>query len=191
MKLVTLYEGQAVVSTLDIAKHFKKEHWIVLRALRNLECSKEFIKDNFIKSTYSNGGRNYPCYLLTIKGFIFLTSAFTGSNLSLIREEFCNILSKVQDAYKLFEALKNFEIPEDLPDMYIYVIQEEVSKAFKIGISKNPQVRLKQLQTGNSSKLSLIYTTKAESRFKDELELHKLFEEYKLQGEWFQLNNII
>ena len=30
---------------------------------------------------------------------------------------------------------------------------------------------------------------KAESRFQDELELHKLFEEYKLQGEWFQLNN--
>jgi Rha family phage regulatory protein len=190
MKLVIVHEGQAVVSTVDIAKHFKKNHFDILKAVRNLECSEEFIKDNFIESTYSNGGRNYPCYLLTIKGFIFLTSAFTGSNLSLIREELCNTLDKVQDAHKLFEALKNFEIPEDLPDMYIYVIQEEVSKAFKIGISKNPQARLKQLQTGNSSKLSLIYTTKAESRFQDELELHKLFEEYKLQGEWFHLNNI-
>lgn len=189
MKLVNVHEGRVVVSTVDIAKHFTKIHYNILRDIRNLECSKEFIKDNFIESTYSNGGRNYPCYLLTIKGFIFLTSAFTGSNLAQIREELCNTLSKVQDAHKLFEALKNFEIPEDLPDMYIYVIQEEVSKAFKIGISKNPEARLKQLQTGNSSKLSLIYTTKAESRFQDELELHKLFEEYKLQGEWFQLNN--
>lgn len=188
MKLVNIHEGRVVVSTLDIAKHFDKQHKDVLKSVRNVECSNEFVRDNFIESTYSNGSRNYPCYLLTLKGFIFLTSSFTGSKLTQHKEKFSDTLSKVQDAYKLFEALKNFEIPEDLPDMYIYVIQEEVSKAFKIGISKNPEARLKQLQTGNSSKLSLIYTTKAESRFQDELELHKLFEEYKLQGEWFQLN---
>lgn len=190
MKLVNVYEGRVVVSTLDIAKHFNKIHYNILRDIRNLECSEEFIKQNFIESTYyNNRGKQYPCYLLTLKGFIFLTSSFTGSKLTQLKEEFSDTLSKVQDAYKLFEALKNFEIPEDLPDMYIYVIQEEVSKAFKIGISKNPEVRLKQLQTGNSSKLSLIYKAKANNRFKDELELHKLFEEYKLQGEWFQLNN--
>jgi phage regulator Rha-like protein len=54
MKLVIVHEGQAVVSTVDIAKHFKKNHFDILKAVRNLECSEEFIKDNFIESTYIN-----------------------------------------------------------------------------------------------------------------------------------------
>ena len=38
----------------------------------------------------------------------------------------------------------------------LYIIQSDVTGMIKIGRSKNPQKRLKQLQTGNPNKLKLI-----------------------------------
>jgi len=79
MKLVILHEGQPVVETRDIAKHFGKEHWIILRAIRNLECSEEFANHNFVASSYQDANnKTQPCYLITRDGFAFLVMGFTG-----------------------------------------------------------------------------------------------------------------
>ena len=44
----------------------------------------------------------------------------------------------------------------------LYIIQSDKTGMIKIGRSKNPQKRLKQLQTGNPNKLKLIASFKGE-----------------------------
>ena len=40
----------------------------------------------------------------------------------------------------------------------IYLIKNSEDDTYKIGVAKNPQNRIKQLQTGNSAELLLIET---------------------------------
>lgn len=42
---------------------------------------------------------------------------------------------------------------------YIYLIRNRENLTYKIGVTKNdPEKRVKQLQTGNSDELDLLYT---------------------------------
>ena len=103
------------------------------------------------------------------------------------------MFSMLSGAKTLLEAINDFEIPEDIPDMFVYAIMEEDTKNIKLGISRNPEARLKQLQIGNSSRLHLVGYRKAENRFKDEKTLHQKNEAYRIHGEWFSnesLNSI-
>lgn len=70
---------------------------------------------------------------------------------------------------------------------YIYVIKEEGSKgAIKVGISKHPLNRLKQLQTGNPKVLSLIHVFVAIDHYTTELQAHALLKQWHIRGEWFE-----
>lgn len=66
----------------------------------------------------------------------------------------------------------------------IYFLLDIVKNAVKIGCSRNVNKRIRKLQTGNSTKLELIYEFKACKQY--EKTLHSLF--YRLrfgQSEWF------
>lgn len=70
---------------------------------------------------------------------------------------------------------------------YIYLIQSLDNGYYKIGVSKNPLKRLKQLKTGNSSELKLIYTYPSKYAHKIEKTIHNLFLYSKKEGEWFDI----
>lgn len=101
------------------------------------------------------------------------------------------ISNAITDYSALLNALNEFEMPDDLPDMFVYAIQEESTKNIKIGISRDPAKRLQQLQTGNSSKLRLVAVAQAASRFKDERRIHIANENYKIHGEWFTEDAVV
>jgi hypothetical protein len=65
----------------------------------------------------------------------------------------------------------------------LYIIQSDVTGMIKVGRSKDPQKRLKQLQTGNPNKLKLIASFKGEG-WKEKM-LHERLRRYRLEGEWF------
>ena len=67
---------------------------------------------------------------------------------------------------------------------YIYLIQEGLQGNIKIGISQNPNDRIKQLQTGSSTPLRTLLVK--EGTQKDEEGLHKKFKKFQLKGEWFE-----
>ena len=71
--------------------------------------------------------------------------------------------------------------------MFIYAIGTETRQ--KIGISKNPHKRLKQLQTGNAEQLVLHHMIEVHDDRTRLLErfLHKDIGYKKLKGEWFNL----
>lgn len=97
------------------------------------------------------------------------------------------ILEKLTGLEEIVKALNDFEIPSDLPDMWVYAIKEE-GGAVKLGISRDPEERLKQLQVGNSKKLTLVAVRKAKNRYADEKRLHADNKPYKIHGEWFDVN---
>jgi len=70
----------------------------------------------------------------------------------------------------------------------IYFIGQDWESPVKIGKAKNPQSRLKQLQTGNPNKLMILGTYEPKDVDDDIVEktLHYLVREYRLMGEWFE-----
>lgn len=71
-------------------------------------------------------------------------------------------------------------------NIYCYFIQEGINGNIKIGVTKSIKSRLRTLQTANSEKLRLlgyIFGNKEK-----ESELHRLFIEYRVQGEFFTVN---
>ena len=95
------------------------------------------------------------------------------------------IISRVKGAKEVIAALEDFEIPENLPTMYVYAIRNNHTGRVKLGISQNPERRLKELQIGNDCELELVAFRKAENRFKDEKALHRENAPYCVRGEWF------
>ena len=71
---------------------------------------------------------------------------------------------------------------------YVYLIQSLEEGYYKIGVSKNPQKRLLELQTGNSSPLKLIETYQSEHANKIERTLQRRYSHFHKKGEWFNLS---
>lgn len=97
--LVSIRNGQALTSSLQVAEHFKKQHKNVLQALENLDCSPEFARLNFQLSEYRDStGRALPMYLMTKDGFSFLVMGFTGPTAARFKEAFINAFNKMEKA---------------------------------------------------------------------------------------------
>ena len=71
---------------------------------------------------------------------------------------------------------------------HIYLIQSLENGYYKIGVSKHPKKRVKQLQTGNSSELKLIESYQSEYAHKIERSLQRRYSYLKKEGEWFDLS---
>lgn len=65
----------------------------------------------------------------------------------------------------------------------IYFIQDTISKNIKIGVSRNPNKRLATLQISHDSKLIILKVIKGSTR--EEKLLHKMYNKYRIRGEWF------
>lgn len=72
--------------------------------------------------------------------------------------------------------------------MFVYLIQNLETSNYKIGVSKNPNKRLKQLQTASGEELKLVATFETTNARKVESALHNQYSPYKTQGEWFNIS---
>ena len=70
----------------------------------------------------------------------------------------------------------------------VYLIQSLEDSYYKIGVSKHPQKRLSEHQTGNPSPLKLIEVYSTDLAYKIEGTLKRRFAHYKKEGEWFDLS---
>lgn len=83
--------------------------------------------------------------------------------------------------------------------MQIYLIRAQEIYLYKIGITKNVNRRIKQLQTGCPYKLELVesyepkvFVNKIEKMLHRSYSCYQINEDFsKLQGEWFDLPNEI
>ena len=93
----------------------------------------------------------------------------------------------MKGAKEIIAALEDFEIPENLPTMYVYAIRNNHTGRIKLGISENPERRLKELQIGNDCELELLAYREAANRFKDEKAIHNRHQHLRVRGEWFDV----
>lgn len=78
-----------VVSSLDVARTFDKEHRNVLKDIRELKCSEEFRLLNFVQSEYLNDqNHKQPMYYITRDGFTLLAMGYTGEKAMQFKEAY-------------------------------------------------------------------------------------------------------
>lgn len=75
--------------------------------------------------------------------------------------------------------------------MYVYFIEAIGQNLIKIGRANNPRERHKRLSTGNPYKLKILNVIKYDETEENlERKMHKLFEEFRSNGEWFELSSV-
>lgn len=90
-QMVSEKEGKPVTSSLKVAEYFGKTHASVLKAIRALDCSKEFREVNFDLANYiDEQGKPRPMHIMTKNGFMFLVMGFTGKKAAKIKEAYIN-----------------------------------------------------------------------------------------------------
>lgn len=74
---------------------------------------------------------------------------------------------------------------------YVYLINEEGTENYKIGVTKKDiNKRIKELQTGNGSRLILSSYFVSDKPYKLESMLHRKYEDRKAEGEWFYFDGL-
>lgn len=79
------------------------------------------------------------------------------------------------------------ELNKDVCMGYVYLIEDVDNNRYKIGVTKDLDNRLRNLQTGNSCELKLLCTYKTDYPYRLESMLHRSFEQYREKNEWFNL----
>lgn len=110
-ELVFLQNNQALTDSLNVAKVFKKEHKVVLEAIRNLlrdlgTAQKSAIPtDYFIESeyTFEQNGRKLSKYLMTRDGFTLLAMGFTGKKALKFKLDYIQAFNAMEQ--KIIELL--------------------------------------------------------------------------------------
>ena len=94
--------------------------------------------------------------------------------------------ASIWDAQAIADTL---DIQWDDPGAFVYAVTD--GEYIKIGKTLNPNDRLSSLQTGNARTLRLLYLipVKDESvALAVERRMHTMYRDYRLEGEWFDIN---
>lgn len=112
-ELVSVYNNRIVTTSLRVAEYFGKEHYRVLRAISELECSDDFRAANFGVSNYTkqNGNvkKSYPMYYLTRDGFTFLAMGFTGKVAAQFKEAYIKAFDEMEEMLRKQQCTKYAE----------------------------------------------------------------------------------
>ena len=180
-KLVSLNELHAIGNgTIDQRPY----EWLrlpqTIKLIEAISASYNTELASIIKAKRGKGGGTLAHWQLAIEYAIYLGGAKFKIALT----------NAILDFNLVLKALQEFEVSDDILEdckcpLYVYAIREVDTGNVKIGISKDPMERLKQLQTANSSKLELIGFNEAKNRFLDERIAHKNNKGHHIHGEWF------
>lgn len=73
-------------------------------------------------------------------------------------------------------------------NIYLAKIETKSGPLYKIGVSKDVNKRLKQLQTGNPFVITLVERFPTKYAFKIEAALHVSYKINNVEGEWFDID---
>lgn len=110
-------EEVTVVTSLDVADTFGKEHRRVLQDIRELQCSEEFGVHNFVQSEYINSqNKKQPMYYITRDGFTLLVMGYTGEKAMRFKEAYIKQFNAMEKALigKIKEREKGIAVRQAL-----------------------------------------------------------------------------
>lgn len=165
----------------DIAKIFNMQHARVVRSINTLIKNNEIFNVDSYVDNYR--GKEFEVFLLNETQLISLLTRFSKSS---SRSKIINLFKISQEkVIKLINAINEFDFEEDLPERFLYAASDQLGN-IKIGISKNPEERVKQLNCGNAQELSLLFIKKAtKQKYLEETEIHNKLSDLKIRSEWF------
>lgn len=70
----------------------------------------------------------------------------------------------------------------------VYLMKSLSNSDYKIGVSKNPKNRVKNIQTGNSGDIVIVDCYESEHAHKIEKTLQRRYGSLNKRGEWFKLS---
>lgn len=98
--VVVLTGDHVTTDSRKVAEHFGKRHDSVLRAYRNMRCSKEFALRNFVECLEINelaNGKPEPVIQMSKDGFMFLAMGFTGAKAAEVKEAFIDAFNEMAE----------------------------------------------------------------------------------------------
>ena len=114
--IVKITENRMFTTSLIIAEAFEKNHYDVLKAIGNMECSEEFNERNFTAVEYKDAkGEMRPAYEITRDGFAFLAMGFTGRKAAAWKEKFLEAFNAMERELLQSQGQKMLEVMERLP----------------------------------------------------------------------------
>lgn len=175
------------MSSREIAELVESRHSDIVRSIVRLMSNNVISGRVPTEYTHPQNGQTYECYYLNKRDSFIVVAKVSPQHIGKVIDAW----GKTQQSLdELLAALDAFDVPEECSDMYVYAIQNTTTGNIKLGISRNPEQRLKQLQTGNDCTLKLVAYKKAENKFKDETTLHYNYSSAHVRGEWFNNSSI-
>ena len=146
-KTLLVKNNQVLASSLDIAERFSKRHDIVIRAIEDIECSKNFFMANFVVAEYKDAqGKPRKSYQMTKDGFTFLVLGFTGKTAAQFKEAYINAFNEMQAQLPQLKTKTPKAIPHRFHIEGMLIHSEDIAELFnkdhnailkEIGIIKN------------------------------------------------------
>lgn len=146
--IVRIEDGHMFTTSLIIAQAFEKNHYDVLKAISNLECSPEFNERNFAAVEYKDAkGEMRPAYRLTRDGFAFLAMGFTGKKAAAWKEKFLEAFNAMETEL-LKRQVQEVETqePENIPEQSERGAAEPMSCKFFYSRRKANKRQLEDMQ---------------------------------------------
>ena len=178
------YNAEGWFNATDAAKKFDKRpnDWL------ELPSTKSYIKALCEKENAQQGDYIYASKARGQAGTWIHPKLVLHFAIWLNSKTLIEVAEKISSMHEIIQAINDFEVPGDCPDLYVYAIRNATTGNIKLGISRDPKERLKQLQTGNDCPLELVAYKKAENRFEDEVSIHRHASANHVRGEWFDEN---
>lgn len=149
----------ARANSLIVAKMFGKRHDIVMRDIKNLDCSNEFRLLNFVETKYTDShGRKQPCVMMTRDGFTFLCMGYRGKKAAQFKEAYIkrfnemeklifNVVTVRKDYPMLTEAVK---MAHDEPKPYHFSNEADLINKIITGYTAKKYRELHNIPKGES-----------------------------------------
>ena len=142
-ELTIVFENnnEAVTSSRLVAEYFGKRHDSVIRAIKNLNCSKDFNAHNFAVVNYTDKkGEKRQEYLMTKDGFTILAMGFTGAKAMQFKEAYINAFNKMESLLKgnttILELERRIEALEQANEPFRSMTEDSIIKDFENAINE-------------------------------------------------------
>ena len=161
-----------VVTSLDVAEVFEKEHRRVLQDIRALNCSENFRLHNFVQSEYKNEqNHKQPMYLITKDGFTILAMGYTGEKAMKFKEAYINQFNAMERVLqgKRIEREKGIAVRQSLTKalqqstenerMHGHAYSNYTNCIYKVLFGKNAKQLQEEFGIDKKEKLRECFTT--------------------------------
>lgn len=96
-EIVFYSNGKLVTDSLRVAEVFKKRHFHVIDAIKNILNSTEKSCQFYVSTTYTDEiGRELPMYIMDRDGYSFLAMGFTGKKAMKFKIDFIGAFNKME-----------------------------------------------------------------------------------------------